>query len=111
VRLIGIDTPETGAAGGPRECFAREATAALTRLVPPGEAVRLERDAEERDRYGRLLAYVRRTRDGRFVNAALVGAGYAVPLTIPPNVRHAERFVRLAREARAARRGLWAACR
>jgi micrococcal nuclease len=69
------------------------------------------RDAEARDRYGRLLAYVYRARDGLFVNAALVRGGYAQPLTIPPNVAHATEFRRLAAAARHAGRGLWSACR
>jgi micrococcal nuclease len=69
------------------------------------------RDSEERDRYGRLLAYVYRARDGRFVNAALVRRGYAVPLTIPPNVAHADEFRALAAAARRKGRGLWSSCR
>jgi micrococcal nuclease len=72
--------------------------------------VRLTLDVEPRDRYGRLLAYVHRRDDGLFVNAELVRRGYATTLTIPPNVRHAERFRTLAREARKAGRGLWSAC-
>jgi micrococcal nuclease len=72
--------------------------------------VRLRFDVERRDRYGRLLAYVYRADDGTFVNAALVRDGYARPLTVPPNVRYADRFVQLAREARRAERGLWRAC-
>jgi micrococcal nuclease len=75
-----------------------------------GEAVRLRFDAERRDRYGRLLAYVYRARDGLFVNAELVRRGYAVTLTIPPNVAHATEFARLASSARRAGRGLWSAC-
>ena len=77
-----------------------------------GERVRLVLDAEQRDRYGRLLAYVYRARDGLFVNAALVRGGYAVPLTIPPNVAHAGEF-RTAGRDRAPRRarGLWSSCR
>ena len=58
------------------ECFAKRASAFNHRLVD-GEQVRLVRDAEARDRYGRLLAYVYRVRDKRFVNAALVRRGYA----------------------------------
>ena len=54
----------------------------------------LRTDAEPRDRYGRLLAYVYRRPDGLFVNAALVRDGYATILTIPPNVRHAGRLLR-----------------
>jgi micrococcal nuclease len=67
-------------------------------------------DAERRDRYGRLLAYVRRAGDGVFVNEQLVRDGYARTLTIPPNVRYAARFATLARDARDAQRGLWHAC-
>ena len=109
VRLIGVDTPETRKPGTPVECFGRAATAYVTRLAL-GRRVRLVLDAEERDRYGRLLAYVFLRGDGRFVNAALVRDGYALALTVPPNVRHAGTFRALQREARRERRGLWDAC-
>ena len=55
------------------------------------------RDVEERDRYGRLLAYVYRARDGLFVNAELVRRGYATVATFPPNVAHEREFRRLAK--------------
>jgi len=110
VRYIGVDTPESVKPGTPVECFAKRASAYNARLVA-GERVRLVSDAEPRDRYGRLLAYVYRVRDGRFVNAALVRHGYAEPLTVPPNVAHAAQFRRLASAARRAGRGLWSACR
>jgi micrococcal nuclease len=109
VRYIGVDTPESVKPGTPVQCFAKAASSANARLVT-GQEVRLVVDAEERDRYGRLLAYVYRARDGRFVNAELVQGGYARPLTIPPNVRYAARFASLARDAREADRGLWRAC-
>ena len=107
MRLIGIDTPESVKPGTPVECFAREASAYLERLVE-GKRVRLVRDAEERDRYGRLLAYV--YRDSLFVNAGMVRRGYATVATFPPNVRHVDEFLRLQREARRNARGLWGAC-
>lgn len=110
VRYIGVDTPETVKPGTPVECFGKAASAENARLVE-GERVRLEPGAEARDRYGRLLAYVYRERDGRFVNAELVRGGFASPLTIPPNVEHADDFARLSRKARRAGRGLWSACR
>ena len=109
VRLIGVDTPEAVRPGAPVECFGRAASAFTERLVE-GRRVRLELDVERRDRYGRLLAYVHRADDGRFVNAALVREGYATPSAVPPNVRHAKRFAALARRARRAGRGLWGAC-
>ena len=110
VRYIGIDTPESVKPGTPVQCFAKRASAYNERLVD-GEKVRLVLDAEHRDRYGRLLAYVYRARDGLFVNAALVRGGYAVPLTIAPNVAHADQFRRLAAKARRKGRGLWSSCR
>ncbi len=110
VRYIGVDTPESVEPGTPVQCFAKRASTYNDRLVA-GERVRLVLDAEHRDRYGRLLAYVYRERDGLFVNAALVRGGYAVPLTIPPNVAHADEFRRMAATARQKGRGLWSSCR
>jgi micrococcal nuclease len=109
VRYIGVDTPETVKPRTPVQCFGKKASAFNHRLVE-GRSVRLVADAEERDRYGRLLAYVYRADDGLFVNAELVRRGFATTLTIPPNVRYAERFRALAAEARRAGRGLWSAC-
>ena len=102
-RLIGVDTPEVF---GGQECFGREASAFAERVLPQGLRVRVERDVEERDRYGRTLIYLRLP-DGRSFNELLVTEGFAVVLTVPPNVRHAERFAELARRARARAAGLW----
>jgi len=109
VRYIGIDTPESVKPGSPVECFAKRASAFNERLVG-GERVRLVRDVEQRDRFGRLLAYVYRERDGLFVNAELVRGGYATVATFPPNVAHEDEFRRLARRARLSGRGLWGKC-
>jgi micrococcal nuclease len=110
VRLIGIDTPELHDPRTVVECFAEEAAAHTEGLLPVGTAVRLESDVEARDRYGRVLAYVWRVDDHLFVNEELVADGWAVPYRYPPNVRYADRFSRLGREAREANRGLWGAC-
>jgi micrococcal nuclease len=104
VRLIGVDTPEVY---GGVECYGRKASAFVTRLLPLGAPVHYSLDVEERDRYGRALAYVY-TGSGSFLNLLLVQRGYAQPLTIPPNDRFAGRFVAAARKARAHRLGLWA---
>ena len=103
VRLIGIDTPEVS---GQAECYGREASAFVERTVPVGSEVRYRLGVDERDRYGRALAYVW-LEDGRFLNRLLVARGYAQPLTVPPNVEYADRFARVARRAREAGRGLW----
>ena len=106
VRLIGIDTPEVY---GGEECFGRQASAFARRLLPLGTRVRYRVGVDERDPYGRLLAYVWLP-DGRMLNRVMVEEGYAQPLTIPPNVEFAEVFRRAARAARQAGIGLWRAC-
>ena len=109
VRLIGIDTPETVDPRSPVECFGEEASDRTKALLPTGTDVRLVADAEPRDRYDRLLAYVYRD-DGTFVNLALVEDGYVSVLTYPPNVTHESEFTAAAAPARDERRGLWGAC-
>ena len=106
VRYIGVNTPELHHPTRGEEPGGREAADVNRRLVA-GQRVRLELDVQARDRYGRLLAYV--WVGSVMVNAELVRLGYAQVMTIPPNVRHQQRFVALAREAREAGRGLWGA--
>ena len=110
VRLIGIDTPEVKDPDKPVECYGEAASAHTKQLLPKGTPVRLERDAEARDKYGRLLAYVYRASDGLFVNLDLARQGYADVLSIPPNIAHAEDFRAAVAAARAADVGLWGAC-
>jgi micrococcal nuclease len=109
VRLIGINTPETKDPRRPVECYGPEASALTALLLPTGTGVRLERDAEARDDYGRLLAYVWRS-DGLFVNQELARQGAAVVLSIRPNTAYAALIAAAADQARRARRGLWGAC-
>jgi micrococcal nuclease len=106
VRLIGIDTPEVF---GTTECFGRAASAFAKRVLPPGTHVRYRLGVDPRDRYGRALAYLY-LQDGRMFNELLAERGYATPMTIPPNVDYAVRFVAAAKRAREANRGLWRAC-
>ena len=100
VRLIGINTPESG------ECFADEATEALAGLVA-GREVRLVRDTSGRDQYDRLLAYVEV--DGEHVNEALVRGGYAIARAYPPDTARADALAAAQREAEQAAAGMWAA--
>lgn len=108
VRYIGIDTPETVHPEKPVECFGKEASAYNDALVGD-KTVWLELDVEERDKYGRLLAYVYLDPKGRaMVNVILVAQGYAQVATYPPNVKYVELFRELAKGAREDGRGLWA---
>lgn len=113
VRLIGIDTPETKHPTKGEQCFGGEASMFLSQLLPPGSTLRLERDVEARDAYGRLLLYLYATVDGRevFVNSLLVSAGLARVLAIEPNMKHQSTFVQAAFDAQRNARGLWAACK
>jgi len=104
VRYIGMNAPEVHHPRKGEEPGGREASEVNRQLVG-GQQVRLELDVQERDRYGRLLAYV--WVGDTMVNAELVRRGYAQVMTIPPNVRYQQMFLKLQREAREAGRGLW----
>jgi endonuclease YncB( thermonuclease family) len=110
VRLVQIDTPEVYVG---TECYGPQASAVLKRLLPPGTAVSLVADPalDHVDRYGRLLRYLVRARDGLNVNLALVRAGVAAPYFYHGDRGHfAARLRVLALHARAAHLGLWGAC-
>jgi micrococcal nuclease len=106
VRLIGVDAPETWLR---HDCFGTEATQALRRLLPPGSTVRTAADVEPHDRYGRLLLYLW-TPGGDFVNEALIHAGFARTMTVPPNMSRTPVLREAERAAQHARAGLWRAC-
>ncbi|MCM8779904.1 MAG: thermonuclease family protein [Candidatus Omnitrophica bacterium] len=118
VRLIGIDTPEMHESNKLYRDAQRTKQDAetimelgrqaylFTKGLVEGKRVRLEFDVEKYDKYKRLLAYVY-LEDGTFVNAEIVKQGYASLLTIPPNVKYADVFKELYRQARENRRGLW----
>lgn len=104
--MIGIDAPESRKTFKKEIAyFGKEVKAYLTNLLD-GKSVRLEFDLNRTDQYGRSLAYVF-LQDGTFVNAELVKNGYAMVMTVPPNVKFADEFVKLQQEARENKRGLW----
>jgi micrococcal nuclease len=105
VRYIGIDTPETVHPTRGPEPYG-EAAKEVNRTLVEAQVVTLVFDVQERDRYFRLLAYV--WVGDRLVNAELVKKGYASAAAFPPNVRHAEYFRQLERNAREWKQGLWA---
>jgi micrococcal nuclease len=109
VRLLGIDTPETVHPTKPVECFGPEASSRMKQLAPPGTELRLERDAELRDRFGRLLAYAYLP-DGTFLNLAMLADGYATTLFIDPNRAHRPELSAAETDARRDGLGLWSAC-
>ncbi len=117
VRLVGVDAPER--TPGPRlqqqarqlglspEVLRRSAGAAyaFARRHLSGRRVGLETDVQDRDEFGRLLAYVW---VGRVLfNLEMVREGHAWSYPVPPNLRYAELLAACQREAQEARRGLW----
>ncbi|OGD86495.1 hypothetical protein A2Z23_00015, partial [Candidatus Curtissbacteria bacterium RBG_16_39_7] len=109
VRYIGIDTPELDK----RDCYSSEAAERNKELVV-GKFVRLEKDVSETDKYGRLLRYVyavdKKNKTEIFVNEQLINEGFALTLTLPPDVAFAEKFVEEERQARKHKIGLWSIC-
>jgi micrococcal nuclease len=104
--LIGIDAPESRKTFKKEVgYFGKEDKTYLTNLLS-GKSVRLKYDLNHIDQYGRTLDYVY-LKDGTFVNAELVKNGFAMTLTIPPNVKFADEFVKLQEEARENKLGLW----
>ena len=82
-------------------------------MLPPGTRLRIERDQEARDAFGRLLLYLFRPVNGGelFVNFELVRRGYGKPLHIESNSRYRDAFVAGAFEAQRNQRGLWKWCK
>jgi micrococcal nuclease len=106
IRLVQIDAPEKG-----EECYGDRATALTRRLLPRGTRVRIEPDPDldQVDRFRRQLAYVFQGDEN--VNLTLVRHGAAgVWFFHGARGRHAGELIAAAQEARAKRRGLWAAC-
>jgi endonuclease YncB( thermonuclease family) len=108
VRLIGIDAPETISPSKPFGCYGPEAQQFTSNLLPVGTPVELELDAQQRDAQGRLLAYV--WMGDTNANVEIVSQGYAVPMPIPPNLKHENEIANAANDARENGRGLWSAC-
>ena len=105
VRLIGVDTPETVRPNTPVEYYGKEASA-FTKKMVEGKPVKLEYDWQQRDKYGRLLAYVY-LMDGTFLNAEIIKQGYGHAYTRFP-FKYLDEFRQYEKEAREAKRGLWA---
>ena len=107
VRYLLVNAPET--TGGKNECYGAEAVE-FNRMLVAGKDVALEYDeAECKDRYNRLLAFV--SAGGKEANRGLVENGLACVLYIPPGgmARRTE-FEDLASVAKTNRTGLWGAC-
>lgn len=102
VRLIGIDAPEIA-----QEPWGRRAKNHLRKLIRESDwQVKIELDVQERDKYGRVLAYLW-DKNGNMINYLMIRNGYAMVYTIPPNVKYAELFLQAQSLARDEKKGIW----
>lgn len=109
IRMLGVNTPETVDPRKAVECFGKDASAFSKSVLVIGSRIRLDADpqADERDKYGRLLRNVT-LEDGTDFNAKLVSEGYAYAYTsFPLTPERKVTLIRLQREAKEAKRGLW----
>lgn len=105
VRLIGVDAPEKHGSYRASEPFG-DAAADFLRALLLGKDVRLEFDGPRTDPYKRTLAYVVLA-DGRLANLEIIRAGWAETYRRFTFVRKPD-FLAAERDAKAARRGMWA---
>jgi len=132
VRLIGIDTPETGLRKKNvgkqereieeigRKVFHERIDVSRREVVKMGLAAKrfvesllqnvytlvVETDVQPTDRYGRVLGYIWLP-DGRMLNEEIICNGYALPLTVPPNVKYQKLFLKCFKSALEEKKGLW----
>jgi endonuclease YncB( thermonuclease family) len=107
IRLLQIDTPELKG----NECYAAEASAALSQLVGNAQRVKLKSDVklDKVDRYGRQLRYLFVGKTN--INLKMVEIGAAAPYFYrSERGMYAPQLLRAAENARAKNLGLWKAC-
>jgi len=113
VRLIGVDTPETVDPRTTVQCFGNEASNEVKKILG-AQYVRIEMDASqgERDKYGRLLAYVfaplNSIREGLLLNEYLIESGFGHEYTYNLPYKYQKQFKAAEADARAQKKGLWA---
>lgn len=105
VRYLGVNAPEIKHKENPEEPFGNEAREENRTLVGK-KKVRLEFDKEQKDQYGRLLAYVY-LEDGRMVNRLLIEKGLAWALFYRPNIRYERAFSEAQTKAISENKGIW----
>jgi len=107
VRLIGINTPETGHHNRRPEPYAEIARTSLIEMLESADNnLSLQYGQERKDHYGRVLAHVY-LENGEDVALRLLQQGLATTLVVPPNTWAAGCYQQAEQTARNAGRGLW----
>lgn len=102
IRYLGVNAPEKGQ---PKSSEATE----LNKSLVLNKEVSLEFDVQQKDRYGRTLAYVFDYSNNRttFINLKMVERGLAVSETVQPNVKYQDAIVKTQEKARENCLGIW----
>ena len=104
VRMLLIDTPETKHPRLGVQPFGPEASA-FTKESLSEKKVVLEMDVSERDKYGRILAYV--WLENENFNRKLLEQGLARVAIFPPDIKYVDEFEKVQEQARQSKRGIW----
>ncbi len=104
VRMILVDTPETVHPSKPVEPFGPEASE-FTKETLDGQQIGLEIGVQERDKYGRLLAYV--WLGDKMFNKLLLEKGLARVSVYPPNTKYVDEFKEIEAQAKDKSIGIW----
>ncbi|HHU07975.1 MAG TPA: hypothetical protein GXZ59_06495 [Clostridiaceae bacterium] len=106
IRLIGINAPESVHNDPEKNTAEGEAASSYLENLLDGHEVRLEYDVSYRDRFERDLCYCYLP-DGTFINFAMVRAGHANLMTIPPNIKYVDLFKQALADAQIDKLGMW----
>jgi len=105
IRFLGINTPEVEGRNKTAQAGGEEAKRWLQKQLK-NKKIRLERDVEKQDKYGRFLAHIF-TEDKQHINLELVKKGYASVNIYPPNLKYTEQLLTAESQANRSRLGLW----
>lgn len=107
VRLLGVNAPELGYKGALNDAGALAAKKFLkTRVL--NRFVVIEKDAEDKDHYGRTLAHVF-LKSGEHINKDLLRNGKVFLNIHPPNLRYSSQLIDAQSKAEKAGTGVWSA--
>lgn len=105
IRFLGINTPEVEGRQKSAQTGGEEAKRWLQQKLK-NKKVRLEKDAEYKDKYGRLLAHVF-TEDNQHINFQLVEKGLASVNIYPPNFKYNDDLLKAEKQAELSGLGIW----
>lgn len=108
VRFIGINTPEVSGYGAKPECFGKEASLYVKRLLARKSIELIPQPGDNRDKYRRLLRYVHL--EGQDIGLRLIVLGYAYNFPWFEHPR-SEEYAAAEIHAQQKGNGLWAECK